>query len=65
VPQEPGWWATDGAGRAQPAWDRAQPAWDRAQPAWDRAQPAWLPLSRLAGTAWLFFSALNSSVASV
>jgi hypothetical protein len=58
VPQEPGWWATDGAGRAQPAWDRAQPAWDR-------AQPAWLPLSRLAGTAWLFFSALNSSVASV
>jgi transposase InsO family protein len=31
----------------------------------ERAQPVWLPLSRLAGTAWLFFSALNSSVASV
>ena len=46
-----GWWVADGAGRAQPVWGAAQ--------------PVWLPLSRLAGTAWLFFSALNSSVASV
>jgi hypothetical protein len=58
VPQEPGWWAVDGAGRAQPVWEQAQPVWEP-------AQPVWLPLSKLAGTAWLFFSALNSSVASV
>src|SRR6201996_1613634 len=51
----------------------AQPAAARgrrgAQPAAARgrrgAQPVWVPLSRFAGTAWLFFSALNSWVASV